>query len=229
MALTARYIGIKEVIDCYTDQADKSGSACFSMWDRTKMICQYNGDDVDEGIKILEDEIGRNIKRGYNNPLSLYIHPSSEKLYTLKSPVFYNCIFKSFEDTGSNIYQTPYTQPMPSSHLDARISAMESRIAALMDPGIDDDDDDDHDDHDGMGKTLEGINTMLSHPVISALISKFIAPSSTQPVQSLAGIGNEKSIIALFKILEKKGVTIEHIKKLAAMDAAQLQSLVKFL
>lgn len=228
MALTARYIGIKEVIECYTDQAEKSGSACFSMWDRTKMICQYNGDDVDEGIKILEDEIGRNIKRGYNNPLSLYIHPASEKLFTLKSPVYYNCIFKSYEESAPGSFPVQYGQPIASSHIDARISAMESRIAALMDPGIDDDDDDDDDDGDGLGKTIDGINTILAHPVVSALISKMISP--TQPVQSLAGgVDSDQQILQLFKILQSKGVTINHIKKLAAMDAAQIQSLIKFL
>ena len=98
MALVARYIGLNEILECYHEKSD---TPYFSLWDKTKQICQYNGEDKEEGEAILREEIERNIRRKYSNVLMLCLHPEPAERYKPASEVIYNAAVRSFEPAAN--------------------------------------------------------------------------------------------------------------------------------
>lgn len=235
MALVARYIGLDEILECYNE---KSETAYFSLWDKTKQICQYNGDDKDEGEQILREEIERNIRRRYSNILMLCLHPEPLDRYKPNSEVIYNAAVRSFEPQ-QNEYSNQLGAIYPAQ-IQQQLNAMQSEIASLREQLNDDDDDDDEKPVpvSGVDKTIEGINTLLAHPAVANLLTVIFSAKQSQPtttgpapqnVRAVAGVDNDAEILHLFKVLEYKGVTVDHVRKLAAMEPQQIQTLLKFL
>ena len=134
MSLVARFIGSDEVIE----QFEKVGKPNFSMWCKSALICQYNGDDIEEAVTMIREEIERNIKRKMGQECFLKIHPKEESNYNLKSEVAYNIVFKSYDNPDFQAM----TSPAAFNHLMMeKLIAIESRMN-----GFEDDDDNEDDD-----------------------------------------------------------------------------------
>lgn len=236
MALVARYIGVKDILDCYFDKSD---TAYFSLWDKSKQICQYNGENKEEGADILREEIERNIKRKYSNILMLCLHPNFEERYKPTSEVEYNAAVKSFEtdsqDYGANSFGNIYP-------LHQKIAALESEVASLRDQLNDDDESDEEIKVSGLDKTISGISQLLAHPAIANLLTVIFTPKNTtspattaggpapQTVRAVAGFENDEAeLMHYLAILEQKGLTLDHIKKLSELPTEKIKMLLTFL
>jgi hypothetical protein len=221
MSLIPRYIGINETLEAFNK---KARTPFFSLWDKTQCITQYNGDDIGESESELREEIETSIKRNYDHPLTLRLHPTKEKNYTLKSETNAVIVFLCQDkpafvgNTGGNDYNN-YV-------LLNQINALKSEIEALKVQKLAEDDEDEEDDDDGASTLISGVNQLLDHPVVMGLINKWV--NGTQPVTHLAGVDN-KSIEECINILFSKGVTVEHLQKLADMDKAKIKMLLTML
>ena len=232
MSVVARYIGLEEVLAEYTKQ-DKPN---FSMWCKSMPICQYNGDDIDEGIEIITEEINRNVKRQMGHECTLRIHAKREDNYTLKSEPWKIVMFKSYDSTDFSDAANP---AVANYKLLEGINRIESRLSALEgDPDDPDDDDDWEEDEQEQEDKISGYITraekLLDHPVIGKLIDRLFKtsaedPNTTKVITSLAGATEDDQMEILNKSLEtlfKKGLTLDHLVKLAAMPAAKIKSLL---
>ena len=234
--VVARFIGADEVIAQYR----KIEKPCFSMWCKSAVVCQYNGNDLDEGAELIKEEIERNVKRGFGHECFLKIHPDSQKNYTQKSDVYYNIVFKSMPDVlpmvGGDAFQYAVMQQLNS--INSRMNAYEE-----MTDGDDDDDDDDGDDDDdqqgqadGVNGMLAGIDRLLAHPIVSRLIEKIMeggAQPAKKQLAALAGTDDveqqQQQLTKAIEVLLNKGVTVEHFVKLAKMPKEKIVSLLNFL
>ncbi len=229
---TARFIGEDEVIKKYRELE----SPYFSMWCKTQLICQYNGDDIDEGAEMIADEIKRNVKHGFGAELYLKVHSDQEKNYTIKSPVIYNIVFKSFDDgfSGASVANgnMNFAVLQNLQSINSRLSALESQ---KNEDDADGEDDEADDNDDPVNNTIGQIEKLIASPVISALIDKLFSPSP-KPVSKLSGVGSEfnnndpalinERLNRALSILFKNGLTIEHIEQLAKMPAVKLKQLL---
>lgn len=223
MTLIARYIGKDEVLYAYDKKAKHP---YFSIWDKSQCIVQYNGDDYDEAKEIISDEIDISVKRNYTNTLTLKLHPEKEKAYTTKSPTYANFAFicqntlPAIMPTADNIGASAY-YANEIQNLRAEINALK-----MKETEPDDEEEDDEDDEQPEGMALiNGVNTLLEHPLIAGLITKWT--SGSQPVRNLAGVNNtlEECLETLFN----KGVTVQHLQKLAEMPEAKIKMLLSML
>lgn len=226
MSLVARYIGADEVIEAYKSK----GKPNFSMWCKSAIVCQYNGDDMDEGAEMIREEIERNVKRQFSHECFLKIHPDNEKNYTLKSPVYYNIVFKSYDSpdfaAASNPAVFNYAMMEKLNEITSRLNAIEEE---------EEEEPEQEEQQTAISGMLAGINQLIAHPIIEKLIYKFL-DSPTMPgdkkLHSLAGIPPEKQQQILSKAIEtllNKGVTLEHFVKLSEMPEKQIQSLLNLL
>lgn len=239
MAIVARFIGAEEVLTAF----EAKGKPYFSMWCKSSIICQYNGEDMQEALQMIREEIERNVKREMSHECYLKIHPESEKNYTLKSPVFYNIVFKSFDAPDFAMVNNPGAL---NYALLQKITAIESRLNAREElaGGIDDDDDEDFDDDeeeenddsekDKIAGIVSGIQTIIEHPVISGLINRFFPPADGAPEvkPSLGKIDEKDQEKVLSECLQKlfaKGLTLEHLVKISELPKEKIKMLLTLL
>lgn len=221
MSLVPRYIGIEDTLEAYES---KAVTPYWSLWDKTAIIDQYRGDDMQEGADRLTKEIERSIKLNYDNPLTLRLHPTKEKNYTIKSEanavILFLCSDKPAHHVGNVGVDSNYYLMLN------QINALKSEVEALKVKKIEDEiDEDDEYEDDGATNLISGVNQLLEHPVIMGLMNKWL--NGTQPVTHLAGVN--RSLEECLETLFSKGVTVEHLQKLADMDRAKLSMLIQML
>lgn len=236
MSLVARFVGAEEVID----QFKKIGLPNFSMWCKTALICQYNGDSIDEAIDIIQEEIDRNIKRKMSHECFLKIHPRQENNYTLKSEIQYNIVFRSYDSPD---FAAAVNPAVANYQVLEGLNEIKSRLAAIElerefdDEDDEDDFDDDFDDEpeDKIAGYITKAESLLNHPVVGKIIEKlFTTPGEqqTKAVTSLAGMSEQDQVKLLNQCLEKlfeKGLTLQHLVKLAEMPEDRIKSLLMFI
>lgn len=216
-----RYVGLDDVLEAFERKAK---TPYWSLWDKNQCIEQCNIDDESESINMLISEINQSIKHNNSRPLSLLLHPEKESFYDKrKSKAYANIYFVAVQPQSyGNVGSMGNNQLLP---IQQQLNAMQSQLNALQNVNEDDDDDDESE---TMG-ALNGINKLLEHPLVNGLISKLLMNDGT-PVQTLSGIETSENEIAdCINILFSKGVTIEHLKKLANMDESKIKMLLTML
>lgn len=220
MSLIARYIGKDEVLYAFDKKAKHP---YFSIWDKSQCIVQYAGEDFEEAKEIIEDEIDISIKRNYTNTLTLKLHPEKEKAYTTKSPTYANFAF---------VCQNTLPATMPHVNNDVtmfyanEIQNLKAEINALKMKEEPEEDDDEEEEEENKGMALiNGVNTLLEHPIVAGLIARWT--NGTAPVRNLAGVNS--SVDECIKTLFSKGVTVEHLQKLADMPEPKIKMLLSML
>lgn len=219
--LIPRYIGIDETLSAFEKKAK---TPYWSLWDKTTKINEYTGESMDESADELKDEIEISIKRNYDHPLTLKLHPNKEKSYTYKS------------ETGSNLLflctdKPTYAPGAPATDYNSflmlnEIRTLKSEIEALKNARINEEEENEEEEEENEGtRLISGINQMLDHPIISGLIGKWL--NGTQPVRNLAGV--DKTLEETINVLFSKGVTHEHLQKLAEMPEPKIKMLISML
>jgi hypothetical protein len=222
MSYQARYIGLDEVLEAFQKKAK---TPYFSMWIKGQPLEQYNGDEMDEAIEMITEEINLNKKRGVTHEIELYLHPKKEKIYDRRKSDKYAVIgFRSFELPGQ-LSGAPVDQSMYNNYaLHQELNAIKSQLAALQATHPDEDDEDEESETDGF---LNGFNKIIEHPLVMAIASKFL--NAPQPVTNLAGVDDNQTLQDTINVLFSKGVELKHLQKLAAMDESKIKMLLTML
>lgn len=229
MALIARYVGVDEVLECYNSKSD---TPYFSVWDKSKMICQYNGEEKEEGEELLREEIERNVRNKYSNTLMLCLHPEHEERYTIKSPVVYNAAFKSYH--SAEVMQGHNNPNAVLFSMQQQLNLMQSQIAAIAEAKQEEEEEEEPEES-ATERVISGVSTILNHPLVSNFLANILttnhrSPSSpAQHAQALAGVEDDAEVLQCFAILKTKGLTIDHLKKLCQFSNEDIKALLKFL
>jgi hypothetical protein len=220
MSLVPRYIGIDDTLEAYES---KAVAPYWSLWDKTAIIDQYRGDDMNEGAERLTKEIERSIKLNYENPLTLRLHPTKEKNYTIKSEanavILFLCSDRPAHHVGNVGVDSNYYLMLN------QINSLKSEVEALKIKKIEEENDEDEYEDDGASNLIGGMNQLLQHPIVIGLIDKWLTGKA--PVTHLAGVN--RSLEECLETLFSKGVTVEHLQKLADMDKAKINMLIQML
>jgi hypothetical protein len=220
MSLVPRYIGIDDTLEAYES---KAVAPYWSLWDKTAIIDQYRGDDMNEGAERLTKEIERSIKLNYENPLTLRLHPTKEKNYTIKSEanavILFLCSDRPAHHVGNVGVDSNYYLMLN------QINSLKSEVEALKIKKIEEENDEDEYEDDGASNLIGGMNQLLQHPIVIGMIDKWLTGKA--PVTHLAGVN--RSLEECLETLFSKGVTVEHLQKLADMDKAKINMLIQML
>jgi hypothetical protein len=221
MSLTIKYYGLDEVLE-YFDKYAKT--PYFSIWDKSQPLVQYNGDSFDEAKEIITDEINLCKKRNYENPLCIKLHTEKSKVYTSTNKDYNSsAIFVSYDSAiGSALMPVQQNNNQATIMLLNEINALKSEISALKTEKIEEEEEEDY--QDNSMSFINGVNQALEHPIIAGLLNKLINGKNV----SLAGV-NDIDLDECIKQLYSKGVTIEHLRKLAEMPKSKISMLLSML
>lgn len=217
--LVPRYYGINDILTSFEELAE---TPYWSLWDNTSVIRQNNKiDDMDESMSILESELNRSVKNEYDRPVTLILHPKKEKAYTKKSEATAVMVCMPLEKNAYS--QAQQNNQIANYNLYNELNAVKSELNALKNAQLEEEEEDDDDQDESF---IGSVKTLLNEPVIMGLIQKILQPQT--PVNNLAGIENN-DINSILNILYSKGVTIEHLNKLAQMPESQIKMLLTML
>jgi hypothetical protein len=196
---------------------------------KKELLFSCNEDSVDNARRILEENISAFEQNGVNTLYALILHPKKDKTgyITMNTPSHAMLKFRPAEleqpvygvgaYTGGGGSRDSYAM----EKIMDKLNMLESRIAASEEfEEIDE-------------KPQSPINAMLSNPQVQeALISGLLGMvggflQNGKPMSGVAGIGNvTDEAVTILDSLIKKGVSVEHLRKLDAMSNTKLQSLL---
>ena len=196
---------------------------------KKELLFSCNEDSVDNARRILEENISAFEQNGVNTLYALILHPKKDKTgyITMNTPSHAMLKFRPAELEQPVYGVGAYTggggggNSYAMEKIMDKLNMIESRIAASEEfEEIDE-------------KPQSPINAMLSNPQVQeALISGLLGMvggmlNGGKPMSGVAGIGsiNEEAITILDSLM-KKGVSIEHLKKLNSMTDSKLQNLL---
>jgi len=196
---------------------------------KKELLFSCNEDSVDNARRILEENISAFEQNGVNTLYALILHPKKDKTgyITMNTPSHAMLKFRPAEletpvygvgaYTGGGSERNSYAM----EKIMDKLNMLESRLSAA----------EEYDEVEE--KPQSPINTMLANPQVQeALISGLLGMVGgfihhTPPVSGVAGIGQiNDEAIALLDSLIKKGVSIDHLRKLNAMSDSKLQNLL---
>lgn len=214
--------GTSALLDWYDSNIQ---SPYYSVWRGRNLSFSWNNDDMEAGRVKLENDINFAEQNNVTEVLTIKLHPKKDKGYiTNSTPVYASLDFRPCA-LESAVYGLPQSQTnnYAMSQIMDKLNALESRISGS------------EMDFEEEEKPISPINALLSNPdVHQALVSGLIGLiggmlTHTPPiaVNGIAGINDEA--IDILNELMNKGVTLEHLKKLAMMNDAKLKSLLLML
>jgi hypothetical protein len=198
---------------------------------KKELLFSCNEDSVDNARRILEENISAFEQNGVNTLYALILHPKKDKTgyITMNTPSHAMLKFRPAELEAPIYGVGAYTGGGGSNRYEMekimeKLNLLESKLAES--------------DQEEYEETPQNpINAMLSNmasnpQVQEALISGLIGVvggflNNGKQVTGVAGIGqmNDEAILILDSLI-KKGVSIEHLRKLDAMTNTKLQSLL---
>ena len=196
---------------------------------KKELLFSCNEDSVDNARRILEENISAFEQNGVNTLYALILHPKKDKTgyITMNTPSHAMLKFRPAELEQPVYGVGAYTGGGGGSNSYAmekimdKLNMLESRLSATEElEEIDE-------------APQSPINAMLSNPQVQeALISGLLGMvggflQNGKPMSGVAGIGNvTDEAVTILDSLIKKGVSVEHLRKLDAMSNTKLQSLL---
>jgi len=199
---------------------------------KKELLFSCNEDSVDNARRILEENISAFEQNGVNTLYALILHPKKDKTgyITMNTPSHAMLKFRPAELEQPIYGVGAYTGGGGGSNSYAmekimdKLNMLESRLSANEElEEIDE-------------APQSPINAMLSNPQVQeALISGLLGMvggflQNGKPMSGVAGIDNvTDEAVTILDSLLKKGVSVEHLRKLDAMSSAKLKSLLTML
>lgn len=227
----AQTTGTSGVMDWFDRNATSPYYSVCEIISGTKrdLLFSCNDDSIDNSRRILEENIAAFEQNGVNTLYALILHPKKDKTgyITASTPSHAMLKFRASELEQPVYGVGAYTGGGNSYAMEKimdKLNMLESRLAAAEEfEEVDE-------------KPKSAIDTMLSNPQVQeALISGILGMvggifNGGKQMTGVAGIENfTDEAISILDSLIKKGVSLEHLRKLNSMSDAKLQSLLMML
>jgi len=236
------YRGTDALIDYW--KLIRYSSPCFSVWERdpSGLVVYYNGDDMAEAEAVLKNWAASLDQDAENQFYTFKTHSESTKPESFSKKFIISCVFSPSENYIP-MPQNPASVGKSGStgesyllgKLETELNIVKSELSALKDQKIEQDDEDDEDDAPETD-ALSGINTLLGNPliqqVIGLVVDRFAKTPEKRIITNLAGVpdDNDKAAaLGYVEILMAKGVTVDHLRKLAEMPGIKIKTLLSML
>jgi hypothetical protein len=229
----AKYIGIEETIEVFLKKAT---TPYWALYEGKTLHGDYFGDDLDESLEELRQELLTLKNRGFTSVFILHNYDRKpnktdvtyrldQKAYPCRYPIYF-----SLNETNSAVgamqpgYMYQAAPPIDNRVIE-RLNSMESAINAMAASRMEEDEEEDEDE--GIDKIARLLENDSVKTIIGAIAGFLVKPAQPAQVTSLGNIdeGWEEVLNKLFA----KGVRLEHLEKLAAMPESKIQMLIAML
>lgn len=225
----------------------RNGSPCFSVWDKDpdNLIFAYCGEDTAEAEIALQDwvdSIASDVD-SYNVRYTFKTHPEGTKMDQLKNSrkTLINCDFSPNENYSAPASVVSGTRHNGNDYISMQLQAIESKLKALEEKKIDEEDESDEGPEEGAGwlgaiQSPAGQQLVSLGAILLERLTDRILPPKTEGkiITNLAGIPdddstNKAAALQYVDVLMKKGVTLDHLRKLAEMPGIKIKALLAML
>jgi hypothetical protein len=216
--------GTSALMDWFNDNAEQP---YYSVWRGRNLSFSWNNDDLEAGRAKLQNDINFAEQNNVSEVLTIKLHPRKDKGFiTDKTPTYASLDFRpaALETPAMYGVQVSGQSNYQMERILEKLNTLESRISANEAMGELEDYVDD--------APQSPINAMLSNPEVQqALVSGVLGLLGglvNQPNSALAGVidGANDEAIQLLEQLMNKGVTVDHLRKLAQMSESKLKGLL---
>lgn len=225
-------IGSSEVRNWFETNAD---FPYFSVWNGRQILFSYYGEDQDEAINKLMENIEAAAQNGMTDILTLYVHPEKDKngYITDKTPRIASLNFRCVE-LNQPQYVAGVSNPevITNRQLMERLNELESRLTAQEEVEEEAEEEEDNDFFGTILKSPEMKQLLMTAAV--GMIQKF-SGSGQGNVQSLAGTGDsqDEKINYAIEVLKKHdselGDDLLKLASIAENDGSQFKFLLQML
>jgi len=215
--------GTSALMDWFNDNAEQP---YYSVWRGRNLSFSWNNDDLEAGRAKLQNDINFAEQNNVSEVLTIKLHPRKDKGFiTDKTPTYASLDFRPSALEQPAMYGVPMAgqNNYQMERILEKLNTLESRISANEAMGEFDDINDD---------PPNPINAMLSNPDVQhALVSGILGLLGglvTAPSSGIAGVTDSinDEVIQIVDQLMKKGVRVEHLRKLADMSESKLKGLL---
>lgn len=224
----AHISGADQVLEWY----DRNITGTFySVWMGKQLLFSYSSED-ENGRDKLANDLAAFEQNNIADVMTIKLHPELDKsgFITDKTPVYASLNFRCIDIEKLqpiNRAQVMGTEQRYSPTVTAMLQeSMEvnKKLLAYLEQ------EEEEEDEDEQGFLAGILSNPEYKPLIMGVLHKFLAPQQPAPMQpaGMAGTIGQNEINYL-QILMGKGVTTQHLAKLAAMETEKLQSLLLML
>jgi len=223
----------------------RHGNPCFSVWDKdpASLVIYYAGDDINEAEAVLNNWI-ESIEGDpmFHECYAFKTHGESTKPERFNKSHLINVDFSPSEEyTARPAAVVSGSKPAGNDFIAMQLHAIESKLKALEDRKIEAEDDEAEDNFAEGAGWLGAIQSPAGQQLVSlgALLLERLTDRILPPkpegkiITNLAGVpddGADKAVALQYvDILMKKGVTLEHLRKLAEMPGIKIKTLLSML
>lgn len=217
MAAKASYIGREKIMDEFLKKAE---TPFFSLWVGKWCAERNSSNDFEKATEKLENQIKAFEESDNNAIFIIALHPEKKIVYKeadVKEAVVMYCQIRPEEASSyapANISGANYQILEKLNSIESRINAMEAEEPEEEEEGEE------------MGSSeavlIDKINGIVNSPLVSILM-QFL---NNKPVTALAGTDDLNDIL---ETLFSKGVTVQHLKKLAGYPKEKISMLLTML
>jgi len=218
--------GTNALMDWFNDNAE---TPYYSVWRGRNLSFSWNNDDIEAGRNKLQNDINFAEQNNVTEVLTIKLHPKKDKLFiTDKSPVYASLDFRPAQleqpvygigaYNGNNANNNYAIEKIME-----KLSLLENKIA---ESDLEEIDEIPENPINAMLQNMAA-NPQIQEALITGLLGMVSGFLNNRPTTSVAGINevNEEAILILERLI-KKGVNINHLRKLDEMSDTKLQSLL---
>lgn len=215
--------GTSALMDWFNDNAEQP---YYSVWRGRNLSFSWNNDDLEAGRAKLQNDINFAEQNNVSEVLTIKLHPRKDKGFiTDKTPTYASLDFRPAALETQAMYGVPVQgNNYQMDRILEKLNTLESRISANEAMGEVEDYDD---------APQSPINAMLNNPDVQhalvsgilGLLGGLVAPSNTSAIAGVVEDGNDEAIMLLDQLMSK-GVTVDHLRKLAQMSEGKLKGLL---
>lgn len=238
------YKGIETLLN-YWRQV-RHGNPCFSVWDKepASLVIYYCGDNENEAEAVLANWV-ESIENDaqFSDCYTFKTHAETTKPERFGKSHLINVDFSPSEDYAPKPGAVVNgVKNSGNDFIAMQLHAIESKLKALEDRKIEDQDDGEDDAPEDGGGWLGAIQTPAGQQLVTlgALLLERLtdrllpAKPEAKIITNLAGVPDQDdagkaAAIQYVEILMKKGVTLEHLRKLAEMPGIKIKTLLSML
>lgn len=222
----------------------RHGNPCFSVWDKepASLVIYYCGDNEAEAEKVLNDWI-ESIEGDamFSECYTFKTHSETTKPERFGKTHLINVDFSPSDDyTPKPLAVFSGQRPSGNDFIAMQLQAIESKLKALEDKKIEEEaEGDDAEEGAGWlgaiqspaGQQLVSLGALLLERLTDRILP---AKQEGKIITNLAGIPDEgetnrAAALQYVDVLMKKGVTLEHLRKLAEMPGIKIKALLAML
>lgn len=222
MAAKATYIGLDKILSAFEEKAD---TPFFSLWVGKARAEMNKDNDFDKASAKLEKQIKAFAEEDMNDVFVIALHPEKKVSYKFEDCKDATLMYCQAKRSDSPVMYQGGNNSQANYMILEKLNSIESRINAIEAEEVEEEEGEE------IGSTeavlIDKISGIVNSPLVGILLN-FLQNNSVKPAPVTALAGTDE-LDEVLNTLFSKGVTVQHLKKLASYPQDKISMLLTML